>query len=51
MQLFNQINARKLEANEFNVFKNFFNNPLFFIIFIITLIVQTLMINFGGKAI
>ncbi len=51
MQLFNQINARKLEPDDYNVLKNFFNNPLFFLIFIITIIVQMLMINFGGKAI
>jgi magnesium-transporting ATPase (P-type) len=34
MQIFNEINARKLGAKEYNVFKGFFNNGLFiFIIF------------------
>jgi len=39
LQIFNQINARKLESNELNVFKNFCNNPLFFIITVLTLVV------------
>ena len=29
MQVFNEINARKLGANEYNVFKGFFNNLMF----------------------
>lgn len=29
MQLFNQINARKLGDKEYNVFAGFFNNMLF----------------------
>ena len=39
LQIFNQINARKLESHEMNVFKNFCNNPLFFIITVLTLVV------------
>lgn len=51
MQLFNQINARKLEANEFNVFKNICNNSLFFVILIMTIAIQILMVQYGGKAV
>jgi len=51
MQLFNQINARKLEPNEFNVFKNICNNSLFFVILIMTVAIQILMVQFGGKAV
>lgn len=49
MQLFNWINARKL-GGEFNVFSNICNNSLFFIILFLTLIIQVLMVQIGGKA-
>lgn len=39
MQVFNEINSRKLGANEYNVFKGFFNNLLFLVIMIITIVV------------
>jgi magnesium-transporting ATPase (P-type) len=39
MQLFNQINARKLGANDFNVFAGFFNNGMFLFICAITFVV------------
>jgi len=32
MQLFNQINSRKLGAKEFNIFERFFNNFLFLLV-------------------
>jgi hypothetical protein len=51
MQVFNQINARKLEKEEYNVFENFCNNYFFFIVLVLTLVVQTLMVQFGGKVI
>lgn len=51
MQIFNQINARKLEPDEWNVFENFCNNQLFFVILVISLVVQVLMITIGGKII
>ena len=51
MQVFNQINARKLEADEFNVFANFCNNPIFFLIVIMTFLIQLVMVEIGGKAI
>jgi magnesium-transporting ATPase (P-type) len=37
LQIFNIINARKIEQGELNVFKNFFNNWLFLFVLIITI--------------
>lgn len=45
MQLFNQINCRKLKSEEINVFKGFFNNFLFLFIMVITLVVQFLFVE------
>lgn len=50
LQIFNEINARKLKHEEINVFKNFFNNPLFILILIVTFIVQFSIIKLGGKS-
>ncbi len=49
MQLFNWINARKI-GPELNVFKHICNNCIFFIVLILTLIVQILLVDLGGKA-
>jgi len=35
LQIFNLFNARKIGQDEFNILRNLFNNPLFFIIQII----------------
>jgi magnesium-transporting ATPase (P-type) len=51
MQVFNQINARKIFDGEFNVFEGIFKNPLFSIIVLITIIVQVIMVEIGGKAV
>lgn len=51
MQVFNQINCRKLKSSEINVFKGFFNNNLFLFIMGLTVIVQFLIVEFGGKAV
>ena len=48
MQIFNQFNARKLEM-EMNVFGGIFRNPLFLQITVLTVIIQMLMVEFGGK--
>lgn len=48
MQIFNQFNARKLET-ELNVFEGMFRNPLFVQITILTIVIQMLMVEFGGK--
>ena len=49
MQLFNQINSRKLGEREFNVFANFFNNWLFIFITILTFAVQIVAVQYGGR--
>lgn len=49
MQIFNQLNARLLEEGEFNVFAGICKNPMFLIIVFITMIVQMLMVEFGGR--
>lgn len=50
MQVFNEINARKLKSEEYNVFEDFFNNKLFLIIVVSTIIIQLTMIKYGGKS-
>ena len=48
MQVFNEINCRKLKKEELNVFKGFFNNWLFITIEFFTVVVQILIVQFGG---
>jgi len=40
-----------LGDQEYNVFKGFFNNTLFLIIFVFIVVVQVLLIQYGGKPI
>lgn len=49
MQVFNEINSRKLGDHEYNVFKGFFNNFLFLSIIIGTAIVQICLVQYGGQ--
>lgn len=49
MQIFNQINARKLKVDERNVFAGMLKNPWFNIITLLTFIVQMLMVEVGGE--
>ncbi|EGR30692.1 hypothetical protein IMG5_125530 [Ichthyophthirius multifiliis] len=49
LQIFNEFNARKLERHEINVFTGLFNNYLFWLIIILTFIIQLFMIQFGGE--
>ena len=51
MQVFNEINSRKLGAFEYNVFSGFFNNALFISVIIGTIIVQIVLVQYGGKPI
>lgn len=51
MQIFNEINARKLGPKEFNVFAGFFNNPLFLLILVSTLVIQYFMVQYGGPSV
>lgn len=48
MQVFNEINSRKLGEKEFNVFAGFFNNWLFLVITIVTVVVQIALVQYGG---
>ncbi|XP_016521776.1 plasma membrane calcium-transporting ATPase 1 isoform X6 [Poecilia formosa] len=48
MQLFNEINARKIHG-ERNVFEGVFNNPIFCSIVLGTFIIQILIVQIGGK--
>lgn len=50
LQVFNEINARKLKSDEINVFKNFFNNPLFLFIIVLTIVIQMSCVEFGGHS-
>ncbi|KAM4554349.1 plasma membrane calcium-transporting ATPase 1-like [Fundulus diaphanus] len=49
MQIFNEFNARKIHG-ERNVFEGVFGNPIFCSIILGTLIVQVVIVHFGGKA-
>lgn len=49
MQVFNEINARKLGAKEYNVFKRFFSNWLFLFVVILTIVIQCVLVQYGGK--
>ncbi|XP_074127206.1 plasma membrane calcium-transporting ATPase 1 isoform X1 [Sminthopsis crassicaudata] len=48
MQLFNEINARKIHG-ERNVFEGIFNNVIFCSIVLGTFVVQIIIVQFGGK--
>lgn len=45
LQIFNEINARKLMANEINPFAGFFNNKFFLLILIISIVVQIILVE------
>ncbi|GAM26334.1 hypothetical protein SAMD00019534_095090 [Acytostelium subglobosum LB1] len=49
LQLFNEINSRVL-GNSLNIFKHIFNNPLFIIIWFVTIGIQIVFVTFGGEA-
>lgn len=51
LQVFNSINARKLQRSEKNVFAGIFNNWYYLFINAITVIGQIVMVQFGGRAI
>ena len=48
MQIFNQINSRKLGQKEYNVFASFFNNPIFLVLLILTFGIQIFIVQYGG---
>ena len=49
MQIFNSINARKLNNKDINVFRNFFNNPMFFFIMLGIFFAQMLIVELGSS--
>ena len=51
MQVFNSINARKLQKDEFNVFEGIFGNWLYLLIQTIILVGQVILVTFGGRAV
>ena len=48
MQVFNEINCRKLKSSELNVFSGFFNNWMFIFIVAITVVAQIAIVQYGG---
>ncbi|KAL3070900.1 hypothetical protein niasHS_017025 [Heterodera schachtii] len=48
MTLFNEINARKIHG-ERNVFQGMFTNPIYCTIWVFTLILQFVIVQFGGR--
>ena len=51
MQVFNLVNARKLQKNEFNVFDGIFGNWLYILIQTIIIVGQVILVTFGGRAV
>ena len=51
MQVFNSINARKLQKDEYNVFTGIFGNWLYLLIQGIIVIGQIILVTFGGRAV
>lgn len=49
MQLFNQINSRKLGERDYNIFAQFFNNWLFIAITILTFAIQVVIVQYGDR--
>ena len=43
------MNARLLEDGEYNIFAGICKNPMFLLIVLITIIVQMVMVEFGGR--
>jgi len=50
LQVFNEINSRKVNLQK-NVFEGIFTNPIFVSIIVITIVVQVLIVEFGGIAV
>lgn len=48
LQVFNEINCRKLHSSELNVFEGFFSNWIFLSILVGTMVVQILLVQLGG---
>ena len=51
MQVFNSINARKLQKDEYNVFAGILGNWLYLLIQTIIVVGQIILVTFGGRAV
>ena len=51
MQLFNQINARKIEEGEFNIFAGIMRNAQFIGVVIFTFVIQMVLVEIGGRVV
>ena len=51
MQVFNSINTRKLQKDEYNVFTGIFGNWLYLLIQTIIVVGQIILVTFGGRAV
>jgi len=51
MQVFNSINARKLQKDEYNVFTGILGNWLYILIQTIIIVGQIILVTFGGRAV
>lgn len=49
LQIFNEINSRKLYSSQINVFSNFFNNFMFLFVIILTFVLQLALVQYAGK--
>ncbi|KAH6569663.1 hypothetical protein BASA60_008133 [Batrachochytrium salamandrivorans] len=47
-QIFNEINCRSITRTKINIFKGFFKNNMFVGVLTLTILLQTLIIQFGG---
>ena len=50
LQLFNEINRKKLEVEDYNILKGILNNYLFLYILGVTLIIQIVIVQLGGDS-
>ena len=48
LQIFNEINSRKLYSAQINVFSNFFNNFMFLFVIILTTVLQIVFVQYAG---
>ena len=48
LQIFNEINSRKLYSSQINVFKNFFNNFMFLFVLALTTVLQVVFVQYAG---
>ena len=47
-QIFNELNARSIDDNNMNIFSGLSKNPLFLLIIVITIVIQYIIIQYGG---